>query len=143
MEEFSFQLKKPVKYSHNGEDSEATFIILKEPSIKQLDYVTVFKKAFYQAAGKIESSSTEISGEDPKQVTGDQIMALLYQNSPDMKQLFNVAKKLFYSINIARVDGVVEFSDAIYQTMSIEDFERMIGEYLVNFILASALNPET
>lgn len=139
MDEFNFELNKPVKFSHKGEDRDGKFITLTAPSIKQLDHVSEFKKAFYYAAGKVSDDSTESSGE---KVTGDQIMALLYAHFPDMKQLFGVAKKLFYCVGIAQIEGVVDFNKTIYETMSIDDFERMIGEYLVNFILASALNQE-
>jgi len=70
-------------------------------------------------------------------------MALLYSYYPDMAQLFGVAKKLFFSQGIAMVEGEQRFTGPIYDTMSIDDFEKMLGEYLVNFILQSALNPES
>ena len=127
MDEFNFELNKPVKFSHKGEDRDGKFITLTEPSIDQLDYVSEFKKAFYFAAGKAGEDSTEASG-DKEKVTGDQIMALLYAYFPDMKQLFGIARKLFYCVGIAQVEGVVDFSRTIYKTMSIDDFERMIGE---------------
>jgi len=144
MNEFKFELNTPVKYSYKGEDLDASFITMTEPSIKHLDLVSEFKKAFFYAAGKVAQDSTESSGmgSEKSDVTGDQIMALLYQNFPDIKQLFGIAKKLFFSVGIAQVEGVVDFNKSIYDTMTIDDFEKMIGEYLVNFILASALNQE-
>ena len=143
MNEIQFQLNTPVKYASGGEEIDGTFITLTEPSIKQLDYISEFKKAFYKAAEKVSSDASPVdTGNDKEKVTGDQIMALLYSHCPDMKQLFGIARKLFFSTGIAMVEGEVNFTPAIYDTMSINDFERMIGEYLVNFILQSALNQE-
>ena len=148
MNEIQFPLTTPVKFTYGGEDTDGNFITLKEPTIKQLDHVSVFKTAFYKAAEKVSSddngeNGVSATGKDKVKVTGGQIMALLYSHYPDMKQLFGVAKTLFFSHGIASVEGVVDFNKVIYDQMSIDDFEKMLGEYLVNFILVSALNQET
>lgn len=146
MNQIQFTLTTPVKYSHKGEDTDGTFITLTEPSIKQLKHVAAFKKAFFQCAEKaskgVDTDQVQDTG-DKEKVTSEIIMALLYAHYPDMEQLFNIAKKLFFSIGIAKVEGVTDFNQIIYDTMSIADFENMLGTYLVNFILQSALNQGT
>jgi len=143
MNQIQFTLTKPVKFSFEGEDTDGTFITLTEPSIKQLKYVSAFKKAFFQCAEKASSGSDVDQVKDPndkEKVTSEIIMALLYAHYPDMEQLFAISKKLFMSVGIAQVEGIADFNQSVYDTMSIADFENMIGTYLVNFILQSALN---
>ena len=143
MNQIQFTLTTPVKYSHKGEDTDGTFITLTEPTIKQLKYVAAFKKAFYQSAEKASSGADTDQVKDngnKEKVTSEVIMTLLYAHYPDMEQLFNIAKKLFFSIGVAQVEGDTDFNQTIYDTMTIVDFENMLGEYLVNFILQSALS---
>lgn len=145
MNQIQFTLTTPVKFSFEGEDTDGTFITLTEPSIKQLKYVAAFKKAFFQCAEKassgVDTDSDQVKDTgDKEKVTSEIIMALLYAHYPDMEQLFNIARKLFMSIGIAKVEGLSDFNQSVYDTMSIDDFENMIGTYLVNFILRSALN---
>lgn len=143
MNQIQFTLTTPVKFSFEGEDTDGTFITLTEPSIKQLKYVAAFKKAFFQCAERASSNvdANQIKDDsDKEKITGDVIMTLLYSHYPDMEQLFGIAKKLFMSIGIAQVEGITDFNQSIYDTMTIVDFENMLGTYLVNFILQSALN---
>ncbi len=148
MEKFNFELKNPVKYSGGGVDLNASFITLKEPSIDQLDHVAFFQKAVLRCIKSMNNNeesnpSTESSGDNSaEKITAHQVLMILTQEYPDMNQLFNTAKKLFYCVGIASVEGEVDFTNAIYKTMSISDFQNMMCEYLVNFILPSVLNQE-
>lgn len=147
MQEFNFELKKSVKYSYKGEDLEATFITLKEPSIDQLELVSFFQKAVLRCIKSMNtnesSQSTESANDDDAaKITAHQVLMILVQEYPDMKALFNTAKKLFYCVGIASVEGVVDFTHTIYKVMTISDFQNMMCEYLVNFILPSVLGQE-
>lgn len=148
-EEFDFTLSKPVKYSYKGVDTDGTFIRLTEPTMKLMSKTVPFKAAFSAACVKIEDdkeSSEDIKKDNAEKSTidGKEMMGLLYAytSGNEMVNLFDRARKLFLTVGVASVEGSVDLTRSILETMSPDDFENMLGEYLVNFILASRLNQE-
>jgi len=155
MNEIHFELEHPVKYSHGGTEQEGGFITLVEPSMKLLSKTTPFKSAFYAASVKMSSSDDgDDSGDDDndgdnegneasaKKMTGTMVMGILHAYTKDMSSLLNKAMKLFCIKGVASVEGEVDMTMAILETMHPDDFENMLGEYLVNFTLASALKKD-
>ena len=143
MKEIRFTLTTPVKFTHQGEDTDGNFITLKEPSLNLLIKLSIYKSAFYSAAARTADSDDEVTSNKEKEaVTGEQIMSLLYMECRNMPELLKQAQSLFVTQGVASVEGVVDMTTPILKMMSIDDFERMLGEYLVNFILASALYQE-
>ena len=58
----------------------------------------------------------------------------------DLSDVFDVAKKLFQFPGIALIDGEQKFNNELINRLSIDDLEDMLGEYMINFTLASSLN---
>jgi len=143
MKEIRFELTTPIKYTHQGEDTDGNFITLNEPSLDLLIKLSIYKSAFYSAAARVADDDVQETGTDKEQATGEQIMSLLYMECPNMPELLKQAKSLFVTQGVASVEGVVDMTSPILKMMTIDDFERMLGEYLVNFILASALNQKS
>lgn len=146
MSEILFELQKnPVKYMKGGEECEGSFISLVEPSMKLLSKTTPFKSAFYAASVKVsdsEDSEEEDKSSSDVKITGPQVMGMLHGYTKDMSSLLNKAMKLFCIKGVASVEGEVDMTMAILETMHPDDFENMLGEYLVNFTLASALKKD-
>ena len=140
-------LIKPFKYTpkNAGEETEAQFITLKEPSVKHLAACSTLKQAFMRviteeaAAGGGDAAA----GKDPDVDEGameDNIMNALYASGEDIAKLFLTAKELFREV--ALVDGEKKITVPMLDAMCIEDIEKMVGKYMANFILASVLGDQ-
>lgn len=153
--EFQFELKKPVKYDVSGEVVEGTFITLFAPSYKQMDKCVPLKQAFFRVAASIQDNSEEeemvkfSSGDATKkneqdskedELTPEALISMLYQSEEDMIKILLYGIQLFKAPGIALIDGSVGMTQPLIEKMQQEDLENMLGAYMVNFILASALS---
>ncbi len=143
--EFQFELTTPVKYHSSGEEVEGTFITLCVPSYKQMDKCVPLKQAFYRVAASVqddESDTTNVSeaSSDGSELTPDTLLAMFYQSDEDMVKIILHGVELFKSPGIASIDGTVNMNHELMTKMSQDDLENMLGAYMINFILASALN---
>ena len=141
------ELTKPFKYTpkNSGEETEAQFITLKEPSVKQLTACSTLKQAFMRVIAK-ESGDAEASVETPEKDEGNEIpmenriINALYASDEDIPKLFLTAKELFRDVGL--VDGEKKVTVPMLDSMCIEDIEMMTGKYMANFILASVLKDQ-
>ncbi len=148
--EFQFELTKPIKYHAGGEEIEGKFITLAPPAYKQMDKCVPLKQAFYRAAASIsDDDSVEVVGEtsppaEAEKMTPEGLMSLFYQSAENMLQVMLYGVELFKSPGIAKLEGSVTMTHPMIEQMSQDDLENMLGLYMVNFILASALSkPES
>lgn len=139
--EFEFPLTKPFTYSAKGEQVTATSITLSAPTSRNSDECAALKQAFMRAIPKEakRESDTTITKDDDKIDADDVIQIMAMSIDVDLPQVFKVAKKLFTSGTIAMVDGEQKLTNNLVEKMDQNDFELMLGEYLVNFTLASTL----
>lgn len=143
--EFNFELTKPIKYHAGGEEVEGAFITLTAPAYKQMDKCVPLKQAFYRAAAAIADDSEETVSEtnaspDDSVMTPEGLLSLFYQSNEDMVKIILYGVELFKSPGIAKMEGSVNITHKMIEEMSQDDLERMLGQYMVNFILASALS---
>ena len=128
MSEITVELKNPFEYSYKGDMVEAQFIVMPEPGFKELDKIAPIKQAFVAAVNDLASEASEPSAEAPEgdteSITGPQIMALMYRSKGNMSQVFLYA----------------QLTVPIMEKMSVSDFERLLGEYLANFIAPSLMD---
>jgi len=138
--EIEFVLSKPVPYAHGGEQVEATSVVLIAPSQKQLQHTAILKQGFFQAINSVsESSNATSQPEKQEEMTGEDLLSMMYMaKDVDMTQILLAARELFKS-GVAKLDGVQDLNLPLIEKISADDFEKMVGEYLINFILASAL----
>ena len=144
--EFQFELTQPIKYHANGDDVEATFVTLAAPSYKQMDKCVPLKQAFYRAAASMGDDSedavtTEVDvSPDKPSITPEELISLFYQSDEDMVKIVLYGVELFKVPSIAQVDGSVNMTQPLIEKLSQDDIENMLGQYMINFILASALS---
>ena len=142
--EFNYPLLVPFKYaSKSGDNSNATFILFTAPSAKVIKECSALKQAFFRAMGEQQEKDNTATDNDEKEVVieGHDIIQLISTSSSvDLPEILDIAKKLFTAPGIALIDGESKFTDNNIGRVSYEDFELMLGHYLVNFILASSLN---
>ena len=140
--EIEVALTTPVPYkpAGSGEMVDATKVVLTAPSSKQLQYTVILKQGFFQALGSISDNTKPISNDDKQiEMRGEDILSMMFMaDNVEMTKIFLAAKELFRS-GVAKLDGIQELNQPLIDKISAEDFEKILGEYLVNFILASAL----
>lgn len=139
--EFNFELEVPIKYAYEGEMVDGTFITLKAPSSKNMLECSVLKQAFFRAL-PTDTDSTQNSSDDDGEkadLTGDAIMTLIMMSqNVELATIIATARDLFSS-GVALLEGETKVTKPILDDIDPDDLERMIGDYLVNFILASSL----
>jgi len=147
--ELIYELKKSFKYTPNnsGEQIDAQFIQLNEPSVKNLEYCSVLKQSFMRVITEQDSAheldNSEIVQDDIAQddiAMEQKIINSLYASGVDITKVFVSAKELFRQV--ALVDGEKSLTQPMIDNMSIYDLENMTGLYMANFILASVLEDQ-
>ncbi len=135
---------KPFKYTpkNSGEEVEAQFITLKEPSVQQLTACATLKQAFMRAIAKeaADSDVDEGSVPDDSVPMENKIINAIYVSDTDINTVLLAAKELFKEVGL--IDGEKKPTVPLLNAMSIEDMEMMTGKYMANFILASVLTDQ-
>ena len=142
--EIIHELARPIKYTpkNSGEEVEAQFVTLLEPSVKQLAPCAVLKQAFMrvisqETGGAEESASDKEVDEIPME---NRIINALYASDTDMAVILASAKELFREVGL--IDGEKKLTVPMLDVMSLDDIEMMTGKYMSNFILASVLKDQ-
>jgi hypothetical protein len=138
--EIEVTFETPVPYTTGGELVEATSVVLIAPSAKHLQYTAILKQGFFQAINSVsESQSKQAEPEKEAEMKGDDLLSMMYMaKDVDITKIHLAARELFKS-GVGKLDGVQDLNQPLIDKISADDFEKMVGEYLINFILASAL----
>jgi len=137
--EVQYVLEVPFSYAHKGQPVDARFVLLLAPTARNSREAATLKQAFFRAAGGQESEAAEQKG-DVRIPTGSEVMvALAMSKDVDLPEVLEVAKKLLTS-GVAMIDGEEKLTGPVLDKVSDEDFQAMVGEYLVAFCLASVLS---
>ena len=146
MEEVIYELKQPIQYSSKGEKVEATFVTMFGPTYKQMGSFTAIKQAFMASVKEIKSDH---GTPEPAETGNDEVeseimeyenvMLLLYQRSEPISKVFLHAEKLFKDGG-AMIEGETSFTDPLIKSLSLPDFEGLLGTYIANFIAPSLMD---
>ena len=139
--EIKYVLTTPFTYSHKGGLQEASFVELTSPTSRHSKECGALKQAFFRAQNSLQVSKGARQGVEipDEKINGeDVVMMLAASKDVDLPEVFDVARKLFTG-GVALLDGETKLTVGVIDRMSQDDFEAMLGEYLVNFTLASLL----
>lgn len=138
--EVNFQLSEPLLYGNkNGEQSEGTFIHLTAPTSKHYRECATLKQAFFRSIPQDQTQEEKTEEEEPTPMTAQDVIVILSMSKgAELADVYEVAKRLLTN-GVAQIDGQVKLKSLHVEKMSQDDFEKMVGEYLVNFTLASSL----
>lgn len=140
--EHDFYLLVPLSYSSGSSQHDATFIRLFAPSSKVSRECSALKQSFLRAVPKVESASTATTSDNSSNdLNGSDVIEILALSTDvDLPDVLEVGRRLLLAPNIAKVEGEVKLTNALMERLDQEDFENMVGEYMVNFTLASTLS---
>jgi len=137
--EFKYVLKTQFSYSKEGQVLEAQFIALTAPTSRTTNECAALKQAFFRAMGEQEGGDADKVDPDFN-IQGSDVMTLIAMaKDVNLPEVLNIGKKLFQQPGIALIDGETKFGNELMNRMSVDDLEDMLGDYLVNFILAASL----
>jgi hypothetical protein len=138
--EFEYVLTTPFGYDHAGERRDAEKIVLKAPSSRNSKQCAYLKQAFFQSLPEVDVSNPQaVDDAETTKIDGEAIMAMLAMSkNTDLAEVLEVARELFTS-GIAMIDGQQKLTKHLTESMSQEDWESMLGAYMANFTVASAL----
>lgn len=148
-----FQLTSPVTYHKGGQKEETNILFLKAPSNKQKIASRNLKQIFGRVIKGSEQQSTD------NKISSSVGASNEFNNEEDIKEIFNGGAIFFLLLSSKEVNindcfkelkqlmttGCAEIDDGInlslmgYDQINEEDEERLLGEYLSNFLLTSTL----
>lgn len=141
MTEFEYTLRQPFDYAHKGEQYTASTLLCKCPTSKQIDKCAKLKQAFFRAVSETSdnvSDSQHGTGSGNVDIKPRDVLDAICQSSIDFSDVMSTGISLLSS-GIVLVDGQEKLTRGLIDRMSLDDIESVIGEYYVNFIVASAL----
>lgn len=139
--EFTFELSTPISYARDGGFSESSTLTLKAPSNKQAREGARLKQSFWRALSDRQTKNTEPSeskDESNDEIDGETIMAIIMSSNEDINKFQDDFKSLLLN-GVCFIDSSIKLTVPLYDSMSDADTERLMGEYLANFLLASQI----
>ena len=137
MKTFEFTLSSPVKFHEKGETVESFLLELMAPSAKNRKKIAKLKQGFMRVVGELQNDKPAQKEEKgDHKVKPEEILALLQMGSIDYADYIDIFMDLLTS-GICNADGSTSLTVSMAESISFEDIEKLMGEYLVNFILGS------
>lgn len=140
--EFTFKLIKPLSY-HDGGNSEAISkeLILKAPSNKQRRQTAKLKQGFFRAVGDMSKNNQNDSNssDDSGEMGGTQVLTMIMMSKVDLGDYQDVFRELLLN-DICFLNENEKLKSHTYENLSGEDSEKLMGEYIANFLLSSWMN---
>jgi hypothetical protein len=137
-------LSKKLEIHKGGKQHFSNKITLFAPSLSDLPKICFLKHTMLSAfkkAGNENANQNTTSNKENVNADGisnaEQLISVLYMtvDSEDIAKVFDEFRDLLISGN-GKVEDVI-VTDLILEQICLEDFEKMLGEYLENFLLPS------
>ncbi len=147
--DITVELTRAIKFTPDGsgELADGDFVILREPTAapRELKICSFLKQQFFIMSmevarnGKEEKDDVVESTDKKTVIAGTEIIYGMYGcQSIDMTKVLEKAKELFKIVG--KIAGAKLLTDHMLNSMYPEDLEKLLGEYMVNFILRSILS---
>lgn len=136
MKTFDFTLSEPVDYQTGGENTKASMLELTAPSVNNRKRVAKLKQGFMRVINDLPETAKKEEKKDNEKVKPEEILTLIQMGSIEYDEYIDIFVNLLTS-GVCKIEGEVAMTQLIAEKISFEDMERLMGEYLVNFILVS------
>lgn len=145
-----FTLSKKLRYQKNGDVLETDKLDMFAPSRDNFSQVLKLKQGYHKAQSQvaarylpllknIDEFKDKFDKQDKEEdiaTLSTQVLEALYTSDIDIEDYFNCFKLLCTKGAIKTLDGVI-LTNEMLSNISINDLERLLGEYLGFFIVAS------
>lgn len=142
MKTFEFEFEEPIEYAHKGEVTLGHKVVFTAPKSNQRKKTTKLKQMFFRAIASIQGDEpnkpeTNDVNKNPD-IEGDKLLILMAQSDVDYTDFIETGRSLICD-GVGKVDDVEPFTVFMADKLGIDELELMVGEYVANFILRSAL----
>lgn len=143
--EFTFTLTTPINYSEGGKFVDAFELTLKAPSNKNRNECAKLKQGFFRALKDLESmgknkpDAKEEKAEPESDIDGDAILSIIMMADSVDYEKYQEAFRLLVTNGVCEISTTQKLNTDLYNNLSNADSERLMGDYLANFLLASQL----
>lgn len=139
--EFNFNLENPIEVHKEGQIEKAYELILKAPSNKQRREAAKLKQGFFRAIkGMADNKGNveQVEQENEGTITGSEVISIIMMSNVDLNDYQESFRELL--LNGACFIGEQKLTSPLYDKLLDSDTERLMGEYVANFLLASHLS---
>lgn len=137
-DEIEFVLDRPIDFAASGELAKGKLLILKAPSARNQKERIRLQQGFFQAISSLKNDGEAKKDAGAGEIKGSEILALMLSSSVDMVAYHDDFKRLITS-GVCLVEGTEPLTVPLYDKLSLDDLDRMLGDYLAGFILSSVL----
>ena len=144
--EFEFTLNSPIKYQSQGDHHhDGRLLVLKAPSNKVRANRAKLKQAFMASVSEGEQKVSDAAENQKDTVIADDempdyILMMLYASkSINMAEVLDEFMNLLTIGKCCKVEGAEDLTKSMFEEMDADDTDRLLGEYMANFIIASFL----
>ncbi len=138
MDEFDFNLSRAIDYTNKGEQKKGEILTLKAPNSKQQAPRVKLQQGFFRAIADQKGGSENEQNDADVKIEGAEILALMLSSDVDMVEYHETFRKLMIS-GVCLVEGEEPLTGTLFDMLSLDDIDSLLGDYLANFILSSVL----
>lgn len=139
--EIVFDLTQPIEYHAKGNVEKSYQLILKAPNNRVNRQGNQLKQGFMRALKSLADTSGKVETgkeQESKDITAEEIIEVLQMSDVDYADYIDTFKSLITN-KIALVADDIYLTNPMFDALSIDDTDKMLGEYLESFLLASRL----
>lgn len=145
--EFTFTLRKPIPWVNAGTDGTQQFakeLVLKAPSNRQRHQTAALSQGFMQAVhsmqdkAKAEAAKVEDKADKDHQIKGTEVLSAVMMSDIDFVAYQETFRTLLLN-DIAFVSDGQKLTSPMYDNMSTEDSQNLMGEYIAIFLISSLM----
>lgn len=138
--EFIFELTQELGYQQGGEHLTTKTLILKAPSNKVRRQCANLKQGFFRAINSL-SKGSEGSKEDGKEkdegsIDGKAVLTAIMASDVSLADYQEDFKSMLLG-GVCWIVDDIKMTDPIFNEMLDMETERLMGEYITNFLLTS------
>lgn len=139
MKTFTFKLEDPVEYSSGGNMVEGNEIVFSAPKPNQRRKTTKLKQAFFRALPKEGEEDPDKKKDEDTVIRGAEVLYIIAQSDiADYPDFIETGRTLICD-DVGKIDDIGVFNVTVADRLPIEVLEEIIGEYVANFIVRSAI----
>lgn len=140
MKTFDFTLQTPIEYHDKGEKKESTLLTLSAPNVKARKNAARLKQGIMRAINGIEVKGEIDQKKSKEDIKPNEVLALIQMSNVEYDEYIDTFIKLL-GCGICKIEDSIVMTNTIAESIEdFEDIERLMGEYLVNFLIGSLVS---
>ena len=135
--EIDIQLTTELEYHYQGSPKKTTCVTLRAPSNKQRKYVAKLKQGFFRAIENLRNTDQTGASDNKNEISGSDVLALVLMSEAVQFDEYLETFMMVATTGGVLIDGEEPMTSVLWERLSYEDAESMLGEYLAGFMLAA------